>query len=94
MKLRIKEAIKEQGLTVQEVATRIGKSKQSLHGIIEKGNPTIGTLSDIAKAINVPIHRLYEDDNDLSDSPVIICPNCKTQIPIETSIKIKSYNHD
>ena len=48
MKLRIKEAIKEQGFTVQSVADKIGKSKQSLHGIIEKGNPTINTLSDIA----------------------------------------------
>lgn len=94
MKLRIKEAIKEKGLTIQEVATRIGKSKQSLHGIIEKGNPTIGTLSDIAKAINVPIHKLYEDDNDSSDSPIIICPKCQTQIPVETSIKIKSYSND
>ena len=55
MKLRIKEAIKEQGFTVQSVADKIGKSKQSLHGIIEKGNPTINTLSDIADAINVPI---------------------------------------
>ena len=61
MKLRIKEAIKEQGFTVQSVADKIGKSKQSLHGIIEKGNPTINTLSDIADAINVPINRLYEE---------------------------------
>lgn len=61
MKLRIKEAIKEQGFTVQSIADKIGKSKQSLHGIIEKGNPTISTLSDIADAINVPINRLYEE---------------------------------
>lgn len=61
MKLRIKEVIKEQGFTVQSVADKIGKSKQSLHGIIEKGNPTINTLSDIANAINVPINKLYEE---------------------------------
>lgn len=61
MRLRIKEAIKEQGFTVQSVAEKIGKSKQSLHGIIEKGNPTINTLSDIANAIDVPISKLYEE---------------------------------
>lgn len=61
MKLRIKEVIREEGFTVQSVADKIGKSKQSLHGIIEKGNPTINTLSDIADAINVPINRLYEE---------------------------------
>lgn len=89
MKLRIKEAIREQGFTVQEVATRIGKSKQSLHGIIEKGNPTIGTLSDIAKAINVPIYKLYEDDNIPTDAPTIICPNCHQEIEVE--LKPKAY---
>lgn len=83
MKLRIKEAIKEQGFTVQDVATKIGKSKQSLHGIIEKGNPTIGTLSDIAKAINVPIHKLYEDDVESPDSPTINCPKCGYPITIK-----------
>lgn len=61
MKLRIKEVIREQGFTVQSVAEKIGKSKQSLHGIIEKGNPTINTLSDIANAIDVPISKLYEE---------------------------------
>ena len=64
MKLRIKEAIREQGFTIQEVATKIGKSKQTLHGIIEKGNPTINTLSEIAGAISVPISRLYEEESD------------------------------
>ena len=87
MKLRIKEVIKEKGLTVQEVATRIGKSKQSLHGIIEKGNPTIGTLSDIAKAINVPIHNLYEDDSVSTESPIIVCPNCHKEIEVELKPK-------
>lgn len=72
MKLRIKEAIKEQGFTVQSVADKIGKSKQSLHGIIEKGNPTINTLSDIADAINVPINRLYEEVTDKSELTALI----------------------
>lgn len=61
MELRIKEAIKEKGYTLQEVATKIGKTKQSLHGIIEKGNPTIATLKSIADAIEVPISFLYEE---------------------------------
>lgn len=82
MKLRIKEAIKEQGFTVQSVAEKIGKSKQSLHGIIEKGNPTINTLSDIADAINVPISKLYED-SDTEDKDTITCPKCGTKYKME-----------
>nr|DAM29551.1 MAG TPA: helix-turn-helix domain protein [Caudoviricetes sp.] len=72
MKLRIKEVIKEEGFTVQSVADKIGKSKQSLHGIIEKGNPTINTLSDIADAINVPINRLYEEVTNKSELTALI----------------------
>lgn len=72
MKLRIKEVIREQGFTVQSVADKIGKSKQSLHGIIEKGNPTINTLSDIADAINVPISKLYEEANGESELTALI----------------------
>lgn len=80
MKLRIKEVIKSQGYTVQGVAEKIGKSKQSLHGIIEKGNPTINTLSDIAGAIGVSISELYEEselDNKLT------CPHCGKPITIK-----------
>ncbi len=72
MKLRIKEVIREQGFTVQSVADKIGKSKQSLHGIIEKGNPTINTLSDIADAINVPISKLYEEASGESELTALI----------------------
>lgn len=64
MKLRIREAIKARGLTIQTVADAIGKSKQSLHGIIEKGNPTINTLRDIAEAIGAPISDLYCETSD------------------------------
>ncbi|MDR3118061.1 MAG: helix-turn-helix transcriptional regulator [Mediterranea sp.] len=84
MKLRIKEVIKERGFTVQSVADKIGKSKQSLHGIIEKGNPTINTLSDIANAINVPISKLYENSED-EDKATIICPSCGKRFKMEES---------
>lgn len=61
MELRIKEAIKEKGYTIKAVAESIGKSQQTLHGIIEKGNPTISTLQSIAEAIGVPISQLYSE---------------------------------
>lgn len=80
MKLRIKEAIKSQGYTVQGVAEKIGKSKQSLHGIIEKGNPTINTLSDIAGAIGVSISELYEEPEPNSK---LACPHCGKPITIK-----------
>lgn len=63
MKIRIREAIKEQGFTLKDVATKIGTSPQSLHGIIEAGNPTISTLENIANVIGVPINTLYSEQS-------------------------------
>lgn len=85
MELRIKQAIKERGFTIQKVSELIGKSKQSLHGIIENGNPTIGVLNDIANAIGCQISDLYV--NDVAPSPTLFrCPHCGKPIAIDIKI--------
>lgn len=82
MELRIKQAIKERGFTIQKVSELIGKSKQSLHGIIENGNPTIGVLNDIANAIGCQISDLYV--NDVAPLPTLFrCPHCGKPIAID-----------
>lgn len=82
MELRIKETIKERGFTIQKVAELIGKSKQSLHGIIENGNPTIGVLNDIANAIGCQISDLYIGNSPTSPNK-FHCPHCGRPIEIE-----------
>jgi len=59
MDLAIKEIIKKYGFTTTEVAAKIGKTKQTLFGIIEYGNPTVNTLLAIASAIGADITEFF-----------------------------------
>lgn len=59
MALRIKEVIKEKGLTVQTLAERMGINRVGLSNHIN-GNPSVAVLEKIASALNVPIQELFE----------------------------------
>lgn len=56
---RIKELIKSKGMSVQDVAEKLGTSRQSLHNKM-KGNITIKTLEELSEAIGVNLHELLE----------------------------------
>lgn len=58
MELRVKELIKNKGLLMQDIANRIGISRDTLTRNIN-GNPTIDTLEKIAKALDVDIVELF-----------------------------------
>lgn len=61
--LRIKEVAKQKGLTLTEVAQRMGISKVSLSNSIN-GNPTIETLLKIAEILGVHITDLFEPNTE------------------------------
>lgn len=61
--LRIKEVAKQKGLTLTEVAQRMGISKVSLSNSIN-GNPTIETLSKIAEILGIHITDLFEPNTE------------------------------
>lgn len=58
MELRVKEVCKDKGVTLAEIANKIGVAQASLSKMLG-GNPTIGTLERIATALNVPITELF-----------------------------------
>lgn len=58
MDLRVKEVCKEKGVTLAEVASKIGVAQASLSKMLG-GNPTIGTLEKIADALGVPVTELF-----------------------------------
>jgi transcriptional regulator with XRE-family HTH domain len=60
MALRIKEVIKEQGTTVQELADKMGISRVGLSQHIN-GNPSVEVLERIASALNVQVSDLFEN---------------------------------
>lgn len=56
--LRVKEIIKDRGLTMQEVSDKIGIVRDTLTRQIN-GNPTIETLQKIANALDVTVPELF-----------------------------------
>jgi len=63
MKLRVKEILKSQHISQKELADRMGILPESLTRILT-GNPTLSTLDNMAKALNVNIVELFDDERN------------------------------
>ena len=75
--MRIKEAIKENGLMVAQVAHRMGITSPALSRVIN-GNPTVEMLERVAKAIGIPASSLL----DKPSAGNITCPACGADIKL------------
>lgn len=63
--MRVKELLKQKGMTAKELAAKIGISEGALSQSIKEGaNPNLQTLTKIATALNVPISALFEVERD------------------------------
>lgn len=79
MESRIKELLKEKGITISNLAEQIGTTQTSLSRALgDNGNPTYETLNKIANVLNVEMSELFKS-NGLS----ITCPNCGKNINIK-----------
>ena len=59
--LRIKKLCKERGHTLKWLADQIGVKPEALNrSISSDSNPTLATLTNIAKALNIPVQELFE----------------------------------
>ena len=63
MALRIKEIIKEKGMTVQTLADKMGINRVGLSNHIN-GNPSVAALEKIAAALEVLIQELFEKEKN------------------------------
>ncbi|MEA5096856.1 hypothetical protein SDC9_120568 [bioreactor metagenome] len=78
--MRIKEIIKAKGYTQKEFADKLGITLSALNQRLD-GNPTVGSLREIADALEVDLLDLFEDEREKNAS--IKCPNCGTDIIID-----------
>jgi len=62
MKLRVKEICKVKKVTLQELADKLGISRQALDLSI-KNNPGINRLQQIATVLNCEVHELIDIDS-------------------------------
>ena len=77
MELRITECCKEKGLTLQDLADRLGVARSTLANTLTKKNPTLDTLEKISKALDVRVSDLIVEEKDYN---TIICPECGAKI--------------
>ncbi len=80
MDLRIKEVIKEKGMTITELADKMGINRVNLSNMVN-GNPTVETLNRIADAIGCPVTELFVQPQ--KDALMINCPHCGKDITIK-----------
>lgn len=73
LQLRIKEICKEQGITLNILAERIGVTQPSISGLATgKIKPSLDTLEKLSQALNVGIGELFVP----KETDTIICPKC------------------
>jgi len=73
MDLRVKTICKEQGITITELAARLGMKQVSLSRIVH-GDPKLSTLQKIADALSVPLVELFEAKGGDGSQPVLSMP--------------------
>ena len=79
MESRIKELLKERGMTMSDLASIIGTTQTSISRMLGKnGNPTYDTLMKISEALNVDISDLFTKNTN-----TIICPKCGARFELK-----------
>lgn len=80
---RIKEIIKEKGYTQEELAEKLGMSRNGLYQIIN-GQPSMPSLIKIAEALGVELWELFADGREIAaryqeqdeETGTLLCPHC------------------
>lgn len=85
--MRIKEVLKEKGITQQDLADMIGVSYQSVKQTLNAASVTTATLEKIATALNVPMWKLFASPDEVKgneeDKNTITCPKCGSKFKME-----------
>ena len=91
--MRIKQAIKESGSSVGELAQKMGVSRQTISRQINGANITVGTVQKIADALGVPVGQLFDQTPQPknADHNVITCPHCGEKLVINLSVYDKKH---
>ena len=91
--MRIKQAIKESGSSVGELAQKMGVSRQTISRQINGANITVETVQKIADALGLPVGQLFDQKPQTknADHNVITCPHCGEKLVINLSVTDKKH---
>lgn len=81
---RIKDLLKEKGITINELADKMGISRVTLSTQIN-GTANIASYEKIATALNVPIWQLFASPNEAAkeQGTGLHCPNCGAKLELK-----------
>lgn len=78
--MRVKELLKERGMTAKELAARLGMTETGLSiAIGDNGNPPLKRLREIADILGVEVPELFAPQ----PTNTITCPKCGTVLEIK-----------
>lgn len=81
--IRIKEICKEKGITLEDLAKRLGILRTSLSQALSRNSFSTDKLSDIATALNVPMWQLFTSPEEVQKgNNNIVCPHCGNPIKV------------
>ncbi|MCX4279333.1 helix-turn-helix transcriptional regulator [Muribaculum sp.] len=92
MTIRLKEVMKEKGVTGRELATRLNTTPQYISNITSgRQNLSLNGIDEVAKALGVEPWELLVSREQLanykSDSLMTQCPHCGKPITIKATIE-------
>lgn len=92
MTIRLKEVMKEKGVTGRELATRLNTTPQYISNITSgRQNLSLNGIDEVAKALGVEPWELLASREQLanykSDSLMTQCPHCGKPITIKATIE-------
>ena len=92
--MRIKQAIKESGSSVGDLAQKMGVSRQTISRQINGANITVETVQKIADALGVPVGQLFDQKPHPTnaDHHTITCPHCGVKLVINLSVSDKKHD--
>lgn len=77
--MRVKEILKDKGITSKELAEKLGMSETGLSiAIGDKGNPPLKRLQEIADVLGVTLSELFDKPSESN----FACPYCGNKIKV------------
>lgn len=82
--LRLKEILKERGMSGSELARQLGVTPQYVHGAIREDFAlSVKKCQEIADLLGVPLASLFEG---YEEGRFIVCPHCGEKIHLEVRL--------
>lgn len=86
--MRIKDVLKEKGITQQMLADKMNVSLSAVKQMVSANSLTTTTLEKIAAAINVPIWQLFVSPAEIAgNNTTFKCPKCGLEFEVKLKIK-------